>query len=119
MGLYGGREQFHKEMGEHDFDNVCGEGSTEIPVQLVETHRRAIADALCKIEGYADRRIAHYDKREPACVEVAPRLAPRGRGGTPRPPRDLADRSMGAPAFIALTRDSRACSASLNASRSG
>jgi hypothetical protein len=63
MSLYDGKEPFVKEMGERDFDKIAGKDSGEIPVSLVQSQLGSLAEALSGIEQYADRRVAHFDKR--------------------------------------------------------
>jgi hypothetical protein len=63
MNLYQGSQGFHIELGQHDFDQVAGVGSTHIPAALAEqqiSRFKAIAQGL---EHYVDRRVAHHDKR--------------------------------------------------------
>ena len=53
-------------MGQLDFDEVAGKGSDQIPVSLIDQQLQRIADASARLEEYADRRVAHFDKRGPA-----------------------------------------------------
>jgi hypothetical protein len=66
MSLYAGKDERLMQMGEEDFDRVAGGGSVCIPIPLVEEHISEISASAAGIEKYADRRVAHYDRREPA-----------------------------------------------------
>jgi hypothetical protein len=66
MSLYKGAEAFLVDMGKRDFDRVAGEGSPWIPLSLVDQQLEEMKQRVSKLEGFADRRIAHYDRREPA-----------------------------------------------------
>jgi hypothetical protein len=63
MSLYAGKEPWHVEMGEHDFDNVAGAGAAQLPIDLIRQHIADLKTAVDGIEHYVDRRVAHYDKR--------------------------------------------------------
>jgi len=66
MKLFDGKELFHKRIGEKDFDRVAGQGSEHIPVVLIQQQLDEIKQAVSSVEKHADRRIAHYDRRQPA-----------------------------------------------------
>jgi hypothetical protein len=66
LSLYAGKEDWHKKMGRDDFDRVAGKGSSTIPISLVDKQIDKIVTSSKSVENYVDRRIAHYDKREPA-----------------------------------------------------
>ena len=63
MSLYAGKDQWHIEIGEHDFDNIAGASAVEVPKALVRQHIADLKKAVDGIEHYVDRRVAHYDKR--------------------------------------------------------
>jgi len=64
MSLYEGKEGWHIQLGQRDFDRVAGEGSRHIPSRIAEEQIQAIRGAVDSVEHYVDRRIAHYDKRD-------------------------------------------------------
>jgi hypothetical protein len=63
IGLYEGKESWHIEIGQHDFDRVAGEGRSHVPAMLTEQQIRNVKGAVEGLEHYVDRRVAHYDKR--------------------------------------------------------
>ena len=64
ISLYKGKEAWHIEIGQHDFDRVAGEGSPHVPPQLADEQIQDVKGAVEVVEHYVDRRIAHYDKRD-------------------------------------------------------
>ena len=66
MSLYAGKEKYVVQMGERSFDRVAGVGVNRIPVALVEQQIADLSASAVKVEAYADRRVAHFDRRDPA-----------------------------------------------------
>jgi len=66
MSLFAGEHKHLVEMGERDFDKVAGVGVDHIPIAFVEKQIAELSASAAKVEKYADRRVAHFDKRDPA-----------------------------------------------------
>jgi hypothetical protein len=64
IGLYAGKERFHIEIGQHDFDRVAGVGAVHVPATLADQQIRDVKGAAEGLEHYVDRRVAHNDKRD-------------------------------------------------------
>jgi hypothetical protein len=66
ISLYAGQESYVVQMGEQDFDNVAGAGADRLPANLLAQQIAELSRSAETIEAYADRRVAHFDRREPA-----------------------------------------------------
>jgi len=66
MSLYEGKPEFQLRIGKDDFDRSAGPGNDLIPVDDVQKQIEELRVSAEKIEAYADKRVAHYDRKEPA-----------------------------------------------------
>ena len=73
-----------KDFADRDFDRFSGRGKNHISADMVCADLRELNQASSKVEDFADKRIAHYDKRKPkvlpkfnevdACLDILDRL---------------------------------------------
>ena len=66
MSLYEGQQRNVMHMGERDFDNLAGTDTDRLPAGLLEQQITELSRSAEGIEEFADRRVAHFDRREPA-----------------------------------------------------
>jgi hypothetical protein len=66
ISLFNGKPKQLVAMGQRDFDLVADAGVDCIRLDLVDQQIAELSGSAAKVEEYADRRVAHYDKREPA-----------------------------------------------------
>lgn len=66
MGLYVGRPQFVVEIGEADYDNLAGKSADLLPSAFFDQQIEELSRIAKSIEAYADKRVAHFDRLEPA-----------------------------------------------------
>lgn len=64
LELYQG-EGAYPHMGQNVFDEVAGEGNDRLPTSLIDRQIDELKKSVHEVEKYVDRRIAHYDRREP------------------------------------------------------
>lgn len=56
------------DIGHLDFDSIAGKGSKHIDSKIPLNDHSKLKNLAKACEGYADRRISHYDKRDPKLV---------------------------------------------------
>ena len=66
MSLYAGQQELVVKMGARDFDKIAGEGNERLPVALIDQQISDVRTSAQSIEKYADKRVAHFDRRDPA-----------------------------------------------------
>lgn len=62
VGLY---RSSPKEFAHRDFDQFCGDSRDHISPDMVKSDIAALKEIVSRVETFADRRIAHHDRREP------------------------------------------------------
>jgi hypothetical protein len=60
-----------EQFADRDFDRFCGSDKTYISSDMVLSDLKELSRAASMVEDFADKRIAHHDKREP---KVLPRF---------------------------------------------
>jgi hypothetical protein len=64
LALYQGKGAY-PHMGHSVFDEVAGEGNDRLPTSLIDGQIDDLKKSVHDVEKYADRRVAHYDRRDP------------------------------------------------------
>jgi hypothetical protein len=63
VNLANGKELFLRELLQSDYDKIAGAGMNTIPNVVLQAQIDKLVTASSAIEQYADRRVAHYDRR--------------------------------------------------------